>query len=95
MKQVIRYWITGYLCSRGHFYVGTGEQQDIVDLPLYRNGTGMSVIPGTSIAGALRQHATRLANLVASKMKNYRCQRVQTGLGEGDQNKACQCVVCQ
>jgi CRISPR/Cas system CSM-associated protein Csm3 (group 7 of RAMP superfamily) len=52
--------LTGLLVTRSPLHVG-GYGDDIdTDMPLARDGAGRLYVPGTSVAGALREHAVRL-----------------------------------
>ncbi len=53
--------ITGTLKARIAVHVGSGAGGDLTDALLRRDAAGQPIIPGTTIAGALRALATRLA----------------------------------
>ncbi|WP_298821617.1 RAMP superfamily CRISPR-associated protein [Chloroflexus sp.] len=79
--------ITATLTTRAALHVGTGKDTDTTDDLLRRDARGRLLIPGTTIAGALRSIATRLALRFGGVGL---CQAL-TGLT----NKACQCLVCK
>ena len=52
--------LTGVLVTQSPLHVG-GYGDDVdTDMPLARDGAGRLYVPGTSVAGALREHAVRL-----------------------------------
>ena len=53
--------ITGSLKALAGIHVGSGEQAETTDLPVYRNVDNEIIIPGTAISGALRAIATKIA----------------------------------
>lgn len=87
--------ITAMLNLQSDLHVGTGKSTGVSDDLVYRNANGEVLIPGTSIAGALRAVATRLApHLDGGKT----CIALQTDTG-GQQHgngspKACSCLTC-
>lgn len=56
--------IKGNLVSRTAVHIGSGKQDVVLDSPVFRNSLGELVIPGTSIAGALRGLATEIAPFI-------------------------------
>ncbi|MDB4948542.1 MAG: hypothetical protein JWM27_1191 [Gemmatimonadetes bacterium] len=54
-------FVTGTLATRTPLHPGTGESGMATELPILRDHTGTPYIPGTQIAGRLREAATRLA----------------------------------
>jgi CRISPR/Cas system CSM-associated protein Csm3 (group 7 of RAMP superfamily) len=52
--------VTGVLETLTPLHLGTGEPGELVDLPILRDSDGEGfLLPGTSLAGALRNHALR------------------------------------
>lgn len=79
--------LSGHLVMESALHVGTGKGGGLVDSPVYRDSRNEVVIPGTSIAGALRTLATRIApNLGLTPCVEIRSPGVGT---------ACDCAACQ
>jgi len=79
--------ITGTLKARTAVHVGSGAGSDLTDALLRRNTAGQLIIPGTTIAGALRTLVTRLAPRL--KLKNNKVCAALTGSDD-----SCDCAVC-
>ncbi len=57
---MIKKIITGKLKALAGIHVGSGEQTETTDLPVFRNAGNEIIIPGTAISGALRAIATKI-----------------------------------
>lgn len=80
---------TADLVTTGPVHVGSGETGFATDLPLLRDACGRPYIPGTHIAGRLREIATRLAPALGWGT----CVVLDAGGGAADE--PCGCEVCQ
>ncbi|NOZ71027.1 MAG: hypothetical protein GXP38_03795 [Chloroflexi bacterium] len=80
--------ITGTITLRTPLHVGSGQGNDTVDDLLRRDARGRLIIPGPSLAGALRAIATRLAPRLGGGV----CQALQTNPQKG---RACGCLTCR
>ena len=69
-------------------HIGSGRSSETPDDLLRRDAQGRLLIPGPSLAGALRSIATRLAPRLGSEP----CQALQSN---PPKNQACGCLVCQ
>ena len=69
-------------------HVGSGRSSDAADDLLRRDAQGRLLIPGPSLAGALRSIATRLAPRLGADV----CQALQPN---PPRKQACGCLVCQ
>jgi CRISPR/Cas system CSM-associated protein Csm3 (group 7 of RAMP superfamily) len=77
--------ITAKLITRTGMHIGSGQGDDVTDALIHRNNSGIPIIPGTAIGGALRSLITRLA----PSMGHQPCAAL-TGSDE-----QCGCAVCQ
>ena len=82
--------ITVPLVTRTALHVGAGQGDAVTDAFVRQDAQGLPVIPGTSLAGALRAMATRLAPRLSLDGTNAQCK----ALGEYD-TQPCGCVVCR
>ncbi len=80
--------ITATLKTCTPLHVGSGRGNEAVDDLLRRDARGRVIIPGPSLAGALRAIATRLAPRLGAEV----CQALQSN---PPKDKACNCLVCQ
>jgi CRISPR/Cas system CSM-associated protein Csm3 (group 7 of RAMP superfamily) len=82
--------ITATLELRTPLHVGTGEGTETVDDLLHRDARGRLLIPGTTLAGALRSIATRLA-------PRFPNEDACLALTDADPSSspACKCLTCQ
>ena len=78
--------ITGKLNALAGIHVGSGEQTETTDSPVFRNAGNEIVIPGTAISGALRAIATKIAPHLGFK----KC----LALDERSSVDFCDCPVC-
>lgn len=78
--------ITGRLRALTGIHVGSGELTETVDSPVFRNTDNEILIPGTSISGALRSLATKMAPSMGLK----KCLT----LDEKPSGDFCSCPVC-
>jgi CRISPR-associated RAMP protein (TIGR02581 family) len=78
--------ITGRLKALAGIYMGSGEQTETIDLPVFRNAENELVIPGTAISGALRAIATK----IAPHLGLAKCR----ALDERPTTDSCDCPVC-
>ncbi len=69
-------------------HVGSGRSSDVADDLLRRDARGRLLIPGPSLAGALRSIATRLAPRLGAQV----CQALQPN---PPRKQVCGCLVCQ
>jgi CRISPR/Cas system CSM-associated protein Csm3 (group 7 of RAMP superfamily) len=77
-------------------HVGTtAGANDVSDSLFRRDARGQLVLPGTSIAGAIRNHLTRLAPAMTRLASLHICDAL-SGIEkkEGDKPAACACIVC-
>lgn len=80
---------TAVLVATGPLHLGSGEGGFATDLPLLRDARGWPYIPGTHIAGRLREIATRLAPALGWET----CVVLEPGrVAAGG---ACRCEVCR
>ena len=82
--------ITVPLVTRTGLHVGAGRGDAVTDALVRRDGAGRPVLPGTSLAGALREIATRLAPRLDLPSARPLCKAL-----DGNDGKPCGCVVCQ
>jgi CRISPR/Cas system CSM-associated protein Csm3 (group 7 of RAMP superfamily) len=82
--------ITATLKLRTALHVGTGKGTETIDDLLRRDAHGHPLIPGTALAGALRNIATRLAPRLGD---SHRCHAL-TG-ADPAKSPACQCLACK
>lgn len=80
--------IIGILQAVTAVHIGTGDSNEITDALIQRDGKGQPFIPGTAIAGALRNLLTKLAPRLGSSP----CQVLKNKKKE--RNKSCSCAVC-
>lgn len=80
---------TALLAATGPLHLGSGEIGIATDLPLLRDACGQPYIPGTHIAGRLREIATRLAPALGWES----CVALDPARRAAD--KICGCKVCQ
>ncbi|MCU0872573.1 MAG: RAMP superfamily CRISPR-associated protein, partial [Pirellulaceae bacterium] len=82
--------------TRTPLHVGAGEPGAATDAELRRNAGGQYVIPGTSIAGALRTVVERLAGIQERPLPE-RCllYRPEFRSGPGSSPDPCGCSVCR
>jgi CRISPR-associated RAMP protein (TIGR02581 family) len=84
---MIKKIVTGNLKALTGIHIGSGDSNRITDLPIFRNGNDEIVIPGTSIAGALRALCTKLAPHIGYQ----EC----TGINDNFPHAICKCPVCE
>lgn len=82
--------ITVPLVTRSGLHVGAGYGDATTDALVRRDARGRPVIPGTSLAGALRAMATRLAPRLDLPSGRRLCKALA-----GDDGRPCGCVVCR
>lgn len=80
---------TAQVVTTAPVHLGSGEVGLATDLPLLRDPDGWPYVPGTQIAGRLREIATRLATALGWSA----C--VALDPGAADAGKPCGCEVCQ
>lgn len=78
---------TARLVARSALHVGSGDAGLATDLPLNRDAEGRWYIPGTHVAGRLREAATRLAPSLGWDL----CTALD---GEAARRSTCTCRVC-
>jgi CRISPR/Cas system CSM-associated protein Csm3 (group 7 of RAMP superfamily) len=89
--------ITGTLTPRTALHIGSGESSEVVDSVLRRNAAGQLFVPGSTVAGALRTLATRLAPRLEG---GGTCKALEPpgaeeeGAGSGLKKAACGCATC-
>ncbi len=81
--------ITGKLILRTPLHIGISDGTEAVDDLLRRDARGRLLIPGPSLAGALRAIATRLGPRFVGQESCLALKDEDYG------NKACECLVCQ
>lgn len=64
--------LTGRLVFGTPLIIGSGEQDDDVDLVVLRDESGQPFIPATSFAGALRHFFFRTVDVTGADMRNSR-----------------------
>ena len=79
---------TADLVTTGPVHLGTGETGFATDLPLLRDACGRPYVPGTHVAGRLREIATRLAPALGWKT----CVALEAAR---EADEPCGCEVCQ
>ena len=79
--------ITANLITQTALHVGAGERSNVADDLLRRNAKGDIIIPGTSLAGAMRAIATRIAPRLGADV----CIALKTD----HQGGKCGCLVCK
>src|SRR5690554_6531076 len=84
---MIKRIIIGKLKTLTGLHIGSGEVAEVTDALVCRNIDGDLIIPGTSLAGALRALATRLAPYLG-------CKRCITLEGVVGLHGVCNCPVC-
>ena len=57
VRQILKVKLTFVLTTPCH--LGSGNLSDVTDMPLLISGDGRGIIPGTSLAGAIRAYITR------------------------------------
>lgn len=80
--------ITATLIAATAVHIGTGEGNELTDALIRRDGKGQPFIPGTAIAGTLRNRLVRLA----PRLGNIPCRALKSKREE--RNKSCNCAVC-
>ncbi len=77
-------------------HVGTTVgANDVSDSLFRRDAQGQLVLPGTSIAGAIRSHLTRLAPAMTRLVPRHICDALSgTEKEENDKPAACACIIC-
>lgn len=89
------YYLTGYTKTALHVGTATGAN-DVSDSLFRRDASGQVVLPGTSIAGAIRSHLTRLAPAMTRLTPRHICDAL-SGVEKQDEQgnpTACACIVC-
>ena len=87
--------ITGAISLRTALHVGTGEADHATDAVCRRNSEGKWIIPGTSLAGAIRSLATRLApRLVECTADVHTICAALMSDDERTKVGTCNCLVC-
>jgi CRISPR-associated RAMP protein (TIGR02581 family) len=84
---VIKKVITGSLEALTGIHIGSGDLTKVTDLPIFRNGNNEILVPGTSLAGALRALCTKLAAHIGYE----KC----TGVNDNLPQAVCKCPVCE
>ena len=82
--------ITVPLVTRTGLHIGVGYGDAVTDAFVRQDAQGRPVIPGTSLAGALRTLATRLAPRLNLKSGHPVCKALA-----GNDGKPCGCIVCK
>lgn len=82
--------ILGTLIARTALHIGTGIGEKITDDLCRRDAAGNYMVPGTSIGGALRTLATRLAPRLGATI----CKALQDEWVQDDVTEPCGCMVC-
>lgn len=78
-------------------HVGTGVgANDVSDSLFRRDAHGQLIVPGTSIAGAIRSHLTRLAPAMTRLMPRHICDAISGTEKQDKESKplACGCIIC-
>jgi CRISPR/Cas system CSM-associated protein Csm3 (group 7 of RAMP superfamily) len=76
-------------------HVGTAAGAVGVSDSLFRRDSrGRLLLPGTSIAGAIRSHLTRLAPAMTGAGKKVICDALNSDPQQIDEKKACACIIC-
>lgn len=83
--------ITIPMVTRTALHVGAGYGDAVTDGFVRKDAQGRTVIPGTSIAGAMRVLATRLAPRLGLEPERIACK----ALTDKDDRKPCGCIVCR
>lgn len=84
---MIKRIIKGRLKALAGLHIGSGEVGKVTDAPVYRNIDGEIIIPGTTLAGALRALATKLA----PHLGHRKCTALED---DGTSSGSCNCPVC-
>lgn len=84
---MIKRIIKGRLKALTGLHIGSGEVGKVTDAPVYRNIDGEIIIPGTTLAGALRALATKLA----PHLGHRKCTALED---DGRSSGFCNCLVC-
>lgn len=84
---MIKKIVTGNLKALTGIHIGSGDSARVTDLPIFRNGNNEILIPGTSLAGALRALCTKLAPHIGYEG----C----TGANDSFPQSGCRCPVCE
>jgi CRISPR/Cas system CSM-associated protein Csm3 (group 7 of RAMP superfamily) len=82
--------ITLCLVTRSGLHVGGGEGNSVTDALVRRDASGRPIIPGTSLAGALRALATRLAPRLGFAV----CAALRADPAADALTASCGCEVC-
>jgi CRISPR-associated RAMP protein (TIGR02581 family) len=81
------------LITRTGLHIGSGSGDAVTDAFVRRDAQGQPVIPGTSLAGALRTLATRLAPRLELSSVRSVCKVLADD--DNADNQPCGCVVCK
>lgn len=84
--------ITVPLVTRSGLHVGAGYGDAVTDAFVRQDAQGQPVIPGTSLAGALRALATRLAPRLDLPSDPKVCKALDR---DNDDGQPCGCIVCK
>lgn len=82
--------------TKAALHIGTAAgANDVSDSLFRRTAEGKLVLPGTSIAGAIRSHLTRLTPAMARLAPRHICDAL-SGIEkkEDDKPAACACIIC-
>lgn len=82
--------------TKAALHIGTAAgANDVSDSLFRRTAEGKLVLPGTSIAGVIRSHLTRLAPAMTRLTPRHVCDAL-SGIEkkEGDKPAACACIIC-
>lgn len=89
------YYLTVH--TKTALHVGTAASaNDVSDSLLRRDAQGQLVLPGTSIAGAIRSHLTRLTPAMTRLAPRHICDALSGTEKHDEQGKplACGCIIC-
>lgn len=88
--------LTATIKLRTALHMGSGLNNDMTDALCSRSADGQWIIPGTSLAGALRASALRLAPRITTSHHSKTACRGLTGAPDDAKAAAlpCQCIVC-
>lgn len=84
------YYLT--VSTKTALHIGATEKNDVSDSLFYRNTRGELTLQGTSIAGAIRSHLTRIAPVMTGTDRKVVCDGLD--INQIDKTKACSCIVC-
>lgn len=95
-------FINAKVALRTALHLGTGDSGELTDSPARRDAAGNIVIPGTSVAGALRNICTRLSQRLAAYAPEkgsiydggYSCNALIPNKKQSD-NLPCGCPACR